>query len=93
MKQTTPTEEFPIEHISIHGHQIGYRRGGEGSVLLLLHGMAGSSLTWVPAMTLLQSDYTVLAPIPRMRDSVPWGQGSWDAASAPLMPPDHLSKA
>src|SRR5664279_4529793 len=62
MKQTTPTEKFPVEHISIHGHQIGYRRGGEGPVLLLLHGMAGSSLTWVPAMTLLQSDYTVLAP-------------------------------
>jgi pimeloyl-ACP methyl ester carboxylesterase len=62
MKQTTPAEEFPVEHISIHGHQIGYRRGGEGPVLLLLHGIAGSSLTWVPAMTLLQSDYTVLAP-------------------------------
>src|SRR5665647_1619672 len=62
MKQITPTEEFPVEHISIHGHQIGYRRGGEGPVLLLLHGIAGSSLTWVPAMSLLQSDYTVLAP-------------------------------
>src|SRR5665213_1264821 len=62
MKQTTPTEKFPVEHIPIHGHQIGYRRGGQGSVLLLLHGIAGSSLTWVPAMSLLQSDYTVLAP-------------------------------
>src|SRR5450755_667553 len=62
MKQTTPTEKFSVEHISIHGHEIGYRRGGEGPVLLLLHGMAGSSLTWVLAMTLLQSDYTVLAP-------------------------------
>ena len=62
MKQNAPTEEFRVERISIHGHQIGYRRGGEGPVLLLLHGMAGSSLTWVPAMTLLQSDYTVLAP-------------------------------
>ena len=61
MKQTTPTE-FPVEHISIHGHQIGYRRGGRGPVLLLLHGIAGSSLTWVPAMRLLESDYTVLAP-------------------------------
>jgi len=62
MTQTTSTELFPVEHISIHGHQIGYRRGGQGPVLLLLHGIAGSSLTWVPAMTLLQSDYTVLAP-------------------------------
>jgi pimeloyl-ACP methyl ester carboxylesterase len=57
-----PSEKFPVEHISIHGHQIGYRRGGQGPVLLLLHGIAGSSLTWVPAMRLLQSDYTVLAP-------------------------------
>ena len=62
MKQITPTEEFAVEYIPIHGHQIGYRRGGQGSVLLLLHGIAGSSLTWVPAMSLLQSDYTVLAP-------------------------------
>jgi len=62
MKQITPTEEFAIEYISIHGHQIGYRRGGQGPVLLLLHGIAGSCLTWVPAMSLLQSDYTVLAP-------------------------------
>jgi pimeloyl-ACP methyl ester carboxylesterase len=31
-------------------------------VLLLLHGIAGSSETWVPAMELLQRDYTVLAP-------------------------------
>jgi len=62
MKEITPTEEFAVEYISIHGHQIGYRRGGQGPVLLLLHGIAGSSLTWVPAMNLLQSDYTVLAP-------------------------------
>ena len=62
MKEITPTEEFAVEYISIHGHQIGYRRGGQGPVLVLLHGIAGSSLTWVPAMNLLQSDYTVLAP-------------------------------
>ncbi len=61
-KRTTPTEELPVQHISIHGHDIGYRRGGQGPVLLLLHGIAGSSCTWVPAMRLLQNDYTVLAP-------------------------------
>ncbi len=62
MKQITSIDKFAVEHISIHGHQIGYRRGGQGPVLLLLHGIAGSSLTWVPAMRLLHSDYTVLAP-------------------------------
>ena len=62
MKQISSTEKLTDEHISIHGRRIGYRRGGQGPVLLLLHGIAGSSLTWVPAMSLLQSDYTVLAP-------------------------------
>ena len=60
--RSTATDEFPVEHVSIHGHDIGYRRGGDGPVLLLLHGIAGSSCTWVPAMKLLQGDYTVLAP-------------------------------
>jgi pimeloyl-ACP methyl ester carboxylesterase len=34
---------FPIERLDIHGHQVCYRRGGRGPVLLLLHGIAGSS--------------------------------------------------
>jgi len=53
---------FPIRYATIHGHRIGYRRGGDGPVLLLLHGIAGSSRTWIPAMELLQADYTVVAP-------------------------------
>jgi pimeloyl-ACP methyl ester carboxylesterase len=48
--------------MSIHGNDIAFRRGGTGPVLLLLHGIAGSSETWVPAMRLLQKDFTVLAP-------------------------------
>jgi pimeloyl-ACP methyl ester carboxylesterase len=59
-EQTVGT--FPIRYATIHGHRIGYRRGGEGPVLLLLHGIAGSSRTWIPAMELLQADYTVVAP-------------------------------
>ena len=53
---------FPVHYVTIHGHQIAYRRGGEGPVLLLLHGIAGSSQTWIPAMELLAEEYTVLAP-------------------------------
>ena len=41
---------------------VAFRRGGRGPVLLLLHGIAGSSETWVPAMRLLQKEFTVLAP-------------------------------
>ena len=33
----------PLHHVHIHGHEVGYRRAGEGPVLLLVHGIAGSS--------------------------------------------------
>ena len=39
-----PTEEFSVEHINIHNHQTGYRRGGHDPVLLLFHSIAGSGL-------------------------------------------------
>jgi pimeloyl-ACP methyl ester carboxylesterase len=65
MERATPTggaEAFAAERVSLHGETLAYRRGGEGPVLLLLHGIAGSSGTWIAAMRLLQRDYTVLAP-------------------------------
>lgn len=57
-----PGDEFPVTHVTIHGYDVAYRRGGEGPVLLLLHGIAGSSGTWIPSMRLLQTQFTVLAP-------------------------------
>jgi len=66
METAGPVEEaeepFPMEYVFLHGHRIGYRRAGHGPVLLLLHGIAGSSRTWIPVMQLLQDAYTVLAP-------------------------------
>jgi pimeloyl-ACP methyl ester carboxylesterase len=66
LKESEGAEEsegaFPYRYATIHGHRIGYRRAGDGPVLLLLHGIAGSSQTWIPAMELLQGDYTVVAP-------------------------------
>ncbi len=58
----TPGEGFAVEHIRIHGEDVAYRRAGQGPVLMLLHGIAGSSGTWIAAMRLLQRDFTVLAP-------------------------------
>lgn len=55
-------DQFPVSLTTIHGNEIAYRRAGDGPVLLLLHGIAGSSKTWMPAMRLLQRDYTVVAP-------------------------------
>jgi len=57
-----PAADFPAEEISIHGCQMACRRAGQGPVLLLIHGISSSSRTWIPAMRLLQHDYTVLAP-------------------------------
>jgi pimeloyl-ACP methyl ester carboxylesterase len=51
-----------LRHARIHGHDVGYRMAGQGPVILLVHGMAGSSRTWLPVMEILARDYTVIAP-------------------------------
>src|SRR5690348_17651255 len=50
------------EEITLHGHRVSYRRGGWGPVILLIHGIAGSSDTWSPVLDLLAERYTVVAP-------------------------------
>lgn len=51
-----------LETVTVHGHEIAYRTGGSGPVVLLVHGMAGSSATWKPVMPLLTPHVTVVAP-------------------------------
>lgn len=51
-----------LEHTRIHGHRIAFHTAGRGPVLLLLHGMAGSSGTWRHVAPLLARDFTVVAP-------------------------------
>jgi pimeloyl-ACP methyl ester carboxylesterase len=48
--------------IFLHGQRIGYRAEGSGAVLLLLHGIAGTSATWDDLIPLLSRRYRVLAP-------------------------------
>jgi pimeloyl-ACP methyl ester carboxylesterase len=57
---TTPPVE--LRHIEIHGHRVGYRCAGSGPVIVLIHGMAGSSTTWRPVMPTLAEHFTVIAP-------------------------------
>ncbi len=59
MIEPTETERNTF---SLHGHDLFYRRAGHGPVLLLVHGMAGSSATWQPAMDELAAHFTVIAP-------------------------------
>ena len=54
--------DFPLQEVTMHGQKVAYRLGGSGPVLVLLHGVAGRSETWLPVMQRLAADFTVLAP-------------------------------
>ena len=57
-----PPKAFELKHVTIHGHEVGYRMEGEGPVILLIHGIAGSSQAWREVMPTLAQHYTVIAP-------------------------------
>jgi pimeloyl-ACP methyl ester carboxylesterase len=50
------------EEITLHGHRVSYRRAGWGPVVVLIHGITGSSLTWEHVIEPLAERYTVVAP-------------------------------
>lgn len=50
------------EEITLHGHRVSYRRAGWGPVIVLIHGITGSSLTWDEVIEPLSENYTVVAP-------------------------------
>src|SRR3954452_15914504 len=54
--------EATFEEITLHGHRVTYRRAGWGPVILLLHGVAGSSETWELVIESLAEKYTIVAP-------------------------------
>jgi pimeloyl-ACP methyl ester carboxylesterase len=51
-----------VQRVTIHGHEVAYRTAGNGPVVLLVHGMAGSSATWRHVMPALGERFTVVAP-------------------------------
>ncbi len=55
-------ETIPLSHVEIHGHKVRYRRAGSGEVVLLIHGLAGSSRTWEKVMPTMAERYDVIAP-------------------------------
>jgi pimeloyl-ACP methyl ester carboxylesterase len=56
------SRRLPLQHVTIHGHDVGFRRGGNGEPILLIHGLAGSSRTWDDVMPTLVTHYDVTAP-------------------------------
>lgn len=51
-----------MRYLDLHGERVAYLDEGEGEVILLLHGIAGSSQTWRPVIRRLSRHYRVLAP-------------------------------
>ncbi len=51
-----------LRELTIHDQRVSYRMAGEGPVLLLIHGMAGSATTWKQVMPALSERFTVVAP-------------------------------
>jgi pimeloyl-ACP methyl ester carboxylesterase len=49
---------------NLHGHEVAYRDLGDtdGEVVVLIHGMAGSSTTWRDSMPALAEHFRVIAP-------------------------------
>jgi pimeloyl-ACP methyl ester carboxylesterase len=50
------------ERITLHGHDVHYRREGWGPPILLIHGVTGSSETWEDVIPFLSERHTVIAP-------------------------------
>jgi len=59
---TAGVEELEIRHLALHGERIAYRQAGSGPVVLLVHGITSSSVTWERVMPYLARRFTVIAP-------------------------------
>lgn len=51
-----------LRELTIHDQRVAYRTAGEGPVVLLIHGMAGSATTWKQVMPALSEQFRVVAP-------------------------------
>lgn len=51
-----------VKVMTVHGDRVAYRDEGSGEVILLIHGMGGSSKTWSGMIPLLAQKYRVIAP-------------------------------
>jgi pimeloyl-ACP methyl ester carboxylesterase len=54
--------EIRTEELTLYGKRTAFRTGGSGPVILLVHGITGSSAQWEPLLPLLAERFTVIAP-------------------------------
>jgi pimeloyl-ACP methyl ester carboxylesterase len=51
-----------VEEIVLHGHRVSYRTAGQGPLVVLIHGIAGTSEQWDSVIPLLAEHFTIVAP-------------------------------
>jgi pimeloyl-ACP methyl ester carboxylesterase len=51
-----------MKFVELRGERVAYRESGSGEVVMLIHGMAGSSDTWQAVVPELARHYRVVAP-------------------------------
>lgn len=56
------SSRYPVEKVSLHGHERAFIRVGSGPVLLLVHGIGSRHETWAPIVDELARHFTVIAP-------------------------------
>lgn len=54
--------QLEARELQLHGHRVSYRTAGSGPPLVLLHGIASSSMTWQHVTPWLAQRYTLIAP-------------------------------
>jgi pimeloyl-ACP methyl ester carboxylesterase len=55
-------EGFTEQSVNVDGVTLHYKIGGQGPVVVLLHGYAQTSHMWRPLMPVLATSHTVIAP-------------------------------
>jgi pimeloyl-ACP methyl ester carboxylesterase len=55
-------DPYKLRNVLIHGHDIRYRRAGSGEAVVLIHGLAGNSLTWRSVLPGLAATHDMIAP-------------------------------
>ena len=63
-----------VQTVSVHGRSVSYLKAGEGPLVLLVHGMAGTARNWDAVIEPLALHNTVIAPdFPGHGESEPGG--------------------
>ena len=57
-----PEAEPRVHEIELHGHRVSFRYGGQGPLVVLIHGITGRSAQWEDSIEELAGRCTVLAP-------------------------------